>query len=186
MQFLKKRLRLVIAGTALAIVGVLGVSHTAFATNWATFELASESGVGSAYCMNNTAGSSTNGNAQELWTCSGGDYLGYAMESSTYGDGNWQQIVIQGTGKCLSGQGGGNGTAVVEYQCNGSANQAVCWQTNGYDVAHWQFEDNMSIGDKNDTASNGNPIIMWTYNESNSESWFGPAPMLADDRCDLV
>jgi hypothetical protein len=190
MHFLKKRLRLVIAGVALAIVGVLGVSHTAFATTWTTSELSSEAGVLSGYCMNNTLGSSTNGNAQELWTCSGGNYLGYAPVSSSYGDGNWLEIQIEGTGKCLSGQGGDDGTAVVEYQCNGSANQAICWTDNPSGVATvWRFEDGEAIGDKNDVASNGNPIIVWSVNGSNSESWTGPWPptgLSPSSKCDVV
>jgi hypothetical protein len=171
-----KRLAVALAA-AFAALGMVLASTPANAVTFLYIELTSTSGTFSGWCLNDPHGSTANGTAQELWTCSGEDYGGYGVEESSFGDSNYYQIVVQSSGKCLSDQGGGDGVDVVQETCNGSPDEALCWNSylgnNNWPIA-WIFANDYALGDSNDKGANGNPIVVWSLNWSNSEAWAGP------------
>jgi ricin-type beta-trefoil lectin protein/glycosyl hydrolase family 59 (putative galactocerebrosidase) len=73
-------------------------------------------GVNSADCMDDNAGSATDGTNVQMWTCNGGAAQNWTMA----GNGT-----VGINGKCLDITGGStaNGALIEEWTCNGGANQ---------------------------------------------------------------
>jgi hypothetical protein len=80
-------------------------------------------------CMDDTNGSSTNGNKVQIWGCSGGANQKWTYAPSPYPGGLG---TLKHNGKCLAVSGGGiaDGTKVELWTCNGTESQQ--WYIAGY------------------------------------------------------
>lgn len=164
---------------ALSFIGLgLAASTPADASAWTPIQLTSASGVVSVYCgyspYNSNGAPVVVGN---MATCVDNGYGEWYAEPSSYGPG-WQQIVNSYSHLCLGdSNGGGDGTQVVIWSCNGGRDQAMCAEQyhTGYWPVAWEFATGYAMGAQNDAASgDGTDMIVWSVNWSNSEAWAGP------------
>lgn len=78
------------------------------------------------------------------------------------------------TGHCISSNGGGNGTHVGLYGCNGSNNQK--WWVDGGTTSYggyvfYNVADGLCLNNANGSLSNGNYQQMWSCYNSENESY---------------
>lgn len=179
---LLRKLFLFLAITAAVGLGLAGAALvaplSAMASAWAPIQLTSASGVVSAFCAyspyNDNGSPVVVGN---IATCEEDGYGEWFAEPSSYGTG-WYQIVNSYSHLCLGdSNGGGDGTQVVIWSCNGGRDQAMCpaqYHSSYWPVA-WEFATGYAMGAQNDAADgDGSDMIVWSVNWSNSEAWAGP------------
>jgi hypothetical protein len=112
-------------------------------------------------CLDDTAQSTVNGTAQEIWSCTGGSNQTWTPPAAPI------QSMIPGM--CLADPANAttNGTRVVLWQCNG-------WKEE-----NWTFAPDRTIrihgkclADAGNSTSDGAAVVLETCNGSKSERWY--------------
>jgi hypothetical protein len=176
-KFLRWPYLLVVAILITAGITAPGQAHAA---TLAQIQLTSTTGTLSGYCVNDPGNTTVNGTQLQLQQCSSAASEQLQLESSAYTNGTsnkFYQLVLE-NGTCLGDyNGGGDGTKVVLWTCNGGGDQAVTYHQYGSGTwpAYWEFSTGYALGDHNNIYANGNPIVVWSVNNSNSEAWNGPS-----------
>jgi hypothetical protein len=122
------------------------------------------SGLNSAKCVDDSAGSTANGNKIQMWDCQSGN----PNQQWTVGSDGTVQVY----GKCLdiTGANYSNGTLIELWQCNGGANQQ--WQaTNGTLV---NPTSGKCLDDPNSNTANGTQLELWACNGGTNQKWNVP------------
>ena len=130
----------------------------------------------SGYCLDNTGGSSANGNHIQVWKC-----LGNANQQWEYVpslDGVSGQYQLQNSnGKCLDdpNDGAANGTKVQLWACLGNPNQE--WTAHTVDGSFTEYvnANGLCLDNTGDAAKNGNRVQVWACNGDAAQSWSGPS-----------
>jgi GH25 family lysozyme M1 (1,4-beta-N-acetylmuramidase) len=121
-------------------------------------------------CLDDTGGSTANGNKTQIWTCNGGT----AQKWTVVQDGT-----VRVLGKCLAVSGGGtaNGTSVLLWSCKpGDGSQR--WQV-GTDGELVNPKSGKCLDDPYSRTANGTKLDIWSCNGGSNQHWTLPAAPLA-------
>jgi alpha-tubulin suppressor-like RCC1 family protein len=125
-------------------------------------------------CVDNNAGSSTNGNTIHLWDCS----ASANHPNQTWYYGSNQQLTNYGTGKCIDvpGNSSTDGTAVQLYDCNNTAAQkfTLVGGISGNTIKH--ISSGKCLDARSGGTANGTIVQIYTCNGSAAQSltrWSG-------------
>ncbi len=114
-------------------------------------------------CVDDNAGSSTNGTKIQLWDCNGG-----AAQTWT-----WANGVLTLNGKCMdvTGQNTANGTLIELWDCNGGSNQQWAPQANG---TLKSVQSGRCLDDPGFSTTNGTQLEIWDCNGGSNQKWTLP------------
>jgi lysophospholipase L1-like esterase len=111
-------------------------------------------------CLDVSSGSSANGTAAQIWSCTGG----VNQQWSAHSDGT-----LRALGKCLdaTGRGTANGTRIEIWDCNGGTNQQ--WQA--YNGGYRNPVSGRCLDDPNSSATDGTQLVLWDCNGGANQRW---------------
>ena len=122
------------------------------------------SGVNSAKCVDDSAGSTANGNKIQMWDCQSGN----PNQQWTVASNGTLQVY----GKCLdiTGANYNNGTLVELWDCNGGGNQQ--WQASNGELVN--PASGKCLDDPGSNTANGTQLELWTCNGGANQQWHLP------------
>ena len=121
-------------------------------------------GVNSAKCVDDSAGSTANGNKIQMWDCqSGNPNQQWTVEP----DGTLRVF-----GKCMdiTGANFSNGTGIELWDCNGGTNQQ--WHASNGTLVN--PASGKCLDDPGSNTANGTQLILWTCNGGANQQWHLP------------
>jgi hypothetical protein len=120
-------------------------------------------GNDSSECVDDNAGSSTNGTAIQLWDCNGEFNQDWTVESNG---------TLQVNGKCMdiTGANYSNGTLIELWTCNGGANQQ--WEAEGGTLVN--PASGKCLDDPAGNTAEGTQLDLWTCNGGSNQQWILP------------
>jgi non-reducing end alpha-L-arabinofuranosidase len=122
------------------------------------------SGVNGAKCVDDSAGSTANGNKIQMWDCQSGN----PNQQWTVASGGTLQVY----GKCLdiTGANYNNGTLIELWDCNGGGNQQ--WQASNGELVN--PASGKCLDDPNFNTANGTQLELWQCNGGTNQQWHLP------------
>ena len=122
------------------------------------------SGANSAKCVDDSAGSTANGNKIQMWDCQSGN----PNQQWTVASNGTLQVF----GKCLdiTGASTANGALVELWDCNGGGNQQ--WQASNGALVN--PASGKCLDDPNFNTANGTQLELWTCNGGTNQQWHLP------------
>jgi hypothetical protein len=122
------------------------------------------SGANSAKCVDDSAGSTANGNKIQMWDCQSGN----PNQQWTVASNGTLQVF----GKCLdiTGASTANGALVELWDCNGGGNQQ--WQASNGELVN--PASGKCLDDPNFNTANGTQLELWTCNGGTNQQWHLP------------
>jgi non-reducing end alpha-L-arabinofuranosidase len=122
------------------------------------------SGVNGAKCVDDSAGSTANGNKIQMWDCQSGN----PNQQWTVASGGTLQVY----GKCLdiTGANYNNGTLIELWDCNGGGNQQ--WQASNGELVN--PASGKCLDDPNFNTANGTQLVLWQCNGGTNQQWHLP------------
>jgi hypothetical protein len=111
-------------------------------------------------CVDDNAGSSTNGTAIQLWDCNGDFNQDWTVESNG---------TLQVNGKCLdiTGASTANGALIDLWACNGGANQQ--WEAENGTLVN--PTSGKCLDDPAGTTTEGTQLDLWTCDGGTNQQW---------------
>jgi Ricin-type beta-trefoil lectin domain len=159
----------VVLTVVMSVTLVLGASTPALAQTWETI-----GNYHSSKCLDDTNGSSANGNQQQIWGCGYNSHQEWKFYTGI--DGTYQ-IENDVSLKCLDMWGGSsaNGTKIAIYSCN-SSDDAQLWYLYPTDISGWHVFQNRASGTcmtvRDDSGSNGAQVWGWSCATAESDHSF--------------
>jgi hypothetical protein len=133
-----------------------------------------EASAGSGYCLDNTDGSSSNGNPIQIWQCNGDaaqDWEFIPDSNGIAGD----YMLENSNGKCLDDPNDSttDGTTVQLWTCLGNANQE--WtQTAVGSYVEYVNSNGICLDDTSNSHSDGTQVQVWSCSGDTAQQWEGP------------
>ncbi len=131
----------------------------------------------SGFCLDNSSGSSRDGNPIQVWSCLGNANQGWTYEPSVNGvAGDFQ--LANSNGMCLDDPGDSavNGTRVQLWSCLGDPNQQWTAVTVDGSFTEYLNANGLCLDNAGNAAADGNRVQMWACNGDAAQHWYGPSP----------
>jgi GH25 family lysozyme M1 (1,4-beta-N-acetylmuramidase) len=131
----------------------------------------------SGFCLDNTGGSSADGNPIQVWSCLGNADQGWAYVPSVNGvAGDFQ--LENSDGMCLDDPGDSavSGTKVQLWACLGSVSQQ--WTAVSADGIFTSYinANGLCLDNTGNATADGNRVQVWACNAGSAQHWYGPSP----------
>jgi len=155
---------------AATVVGV-GPASAAAGGTFAEVQASQYSG----FCLDNTGGSSRNGNPIQVYQCLGNPNQGWEYVPSVDGvTGHYQ--LENSNGMCLDdpGDSAANGTKMQLYTCLGDPSQTWTQVTVG-SYTEYENANGRCLDNTGNALTNGNRVQVWACNGDAAQQWYGPS-----------
>lgn len=131
----------------------------------------------SGYCLDNTAGSSSNGNHIQVWKCLHNANQRWEYVPSLNGTSGDHQLQ-NGNGKCLDDPNDSkvNGTKVQLWTCLGNPNQE--WTARSVNGSYVEYvnANGLCLDNTGNAKKDGSRVQVWACNGGAAQQWYGPNP----------
>lgn len=131
----------------------------------------------SGYCLDNTDGSTANGNHIQVWLCSGNGNQRWEYVPSLNGTSGDHQLQ-NSNGKCLDDPDDSkvNGTKVQLWACLGNPNQE--WTARSVNGSYVEYvnANGLCLDNTGNAKKDGNRVQVWACNGDAAQQWYGPSP----------
>ena len=118
-------------------------------------------------CLDDHGSGRTAGNPIDIWACNSTP----AQSWSTPAPGSTGEMHVMNGCATVNGSTA-SGTKVVWDTCTGSGQQEWTWRTSGSSLYNaWSGK---CIDNAGDSAANGNPVQIWTCNNTQAQTWYLP------------
>jgi YVTN family beta-propeller protein len=130
----------------------------------------------SGFCLDNTGGSTSNGNPIQVWSCLGDANQGWTYVPSVNGVAGDYQLQ-NSNGLCLDDPGDSavNGTRVQLWTCLGDPSQTWTQVTVGSYVEYVN-PNGLCLDNTGNALTDGNRVQVWACNGDAAQQWYGPSP----------
>jgi Ricin-type beta-trefoil lectin domain/Putative Ig domain len=130
----------------------------------------------SGFCLDNTGGSSRDGNRIQIWSCLGNANQGWKYVPSASGVSGDHQLE-NANGLCLDdpGDSAAIGTKVQLWSCLGDASQTWTQVTVG-NYVEYVNANGLCLDNTGDALTDGNRVQVWACNADAAQQWYGPSP----------
>jgi hypothetical protein len=130
------------------------------------------------YCLDNTDGSTANGNHIQVWWCSHNANQRWEYVPSLNGVPGDHQLQ-NSNGKCLDDPNDSkvNGTKVQLWTCLGNANQEWSARTVNGSYVEYVNPNGLCLDNTGNAKKDGNRVQVWACNGGAAQQWYGPSPV---------
>ena len=131
----------------------------------------------SGFCLDNSGGSSRDGNPIQVWSCLGNANQGWThVPSVNRVAGDFQ--LENSNGMCLDDPGDSavNGTRVQLWSCLGNPNQQWTAVTVDGSFTEYVNANGLCLDNTGNAAADGKRVQVWACNEDAAQHWYGPSP----------
>jgi DNA-binding beta-propeller fold protein YncE len=131
----------------------------------------------SGFCLDNTGGSSTDGNPVQVWSCLGNANQGWLYVPSVNGIAGDYQLQ-NSNGLCLDDPADSavNGTRVQLWSCLGNVNQQWTAVTADGSFTEYVNANGLCLDNTGNAAADGNRVQVWACTGDAAQHWYGPSP----------
>ncbi len=131
----------------------------------------------SGFCLDNSGGSSHDGNPIQVWSCLGNANQGWTYVPSVNGVANDFQLE-NSNGMCLDDPGDSavNGTRVQLWSCLGNPNQQWTAVTVDGSFTEYVNANGLCLDNAGNAAADGSRVQVWACNGDAAQHWYGPSP----------